>query len=127
MWVTHARFGVRSITGVDISEAAVRLTQRVAERRGIANARFLAGDLARLSSLVAEESFDAAYCLDTLEHAEDFWRILAKVRRALWPGGRFFLLVPMSDGRGRGVRRRIGTSFAAPDSRAPGRGCEAFF
>jgi ubiquinone/menaquinone biosynthesis C-methylase UbiE len=91
---------VRRITGVDISEAAVRLAQRVAERRGIANARFLAGDLTRLSSLVAEESFDAAYCLDTLEHAEDFPRILSEVRRALRPGGRFFLLVPASEEHG---------------------------
>lgn len=92
--------GVRRITGVDISEAAVRLAQRTAERRGIANARFLAGDLAHLSSLVEEQSFDAAYCLDTLEHAEDFPRILAEVRRALRPGGRFFLLVPVTEGHG---------------------------
>jgi ubiquinone/menaquinone biosynthesis C-methylase UbiE len=91
---------VRRIVGVDISEAAVGLAERVAEARGIANARFLAGDLARLSSVVAEESFDTAYCLDTLEHAEDFPGILAQVRWALRPGGRFFLLVPTGEGHG---------------------------
>ncbi len=91
---------VRRIVGVDISEAAVGLAERVAEARGIANARFRAGDLARLSSVIAEESFDTAYCLDTLEHAEDFPGILAEVRRALRPGGRFFLLVPTTEGHG---------------------------
>lgn len=91
---------VGSIVGVDISAAAIELAKRIAASRGIANAHFLPGDVASLSTIVGERKFDMAYCLDTLEHAEDFPAILGEVRRALRPGGRFFLLVPAEEGHG---------------------------
>jgi ubiquinone/menaquinone biosynthesis C-methylase UbiE len=91
---------VSRITGVDISAAAIELGQESAKSRGIRNIHFRVGDLARLSALVERDSFDSAYCLDALEHAENFPVILSELFKVLRPGGRLFLMVPTTEGHG---------------------------
>jgi SAM-dependent methyltransferase len=45
-------------------------------------------------SLLPENHFDFAYCVHTLEHADSALKMLLGVRRALKPGGLFFVAVP---------------------------------
>jgi SAM-dependent methyltransferase len=41
-------------------------------------------------------SFDAAVCIQTLEHVNDPMRVINEIGRILQPGGRFYLSAPMS-------------------------------
>lgn len=40
--------------------------------------------------------FDAAICIQTLEHVNDPFKVISEIGRVLKPGGRFFLAAPMS-------------------------------
>lgn len=76
------------VTGVDEAELALNL----AERRGYDELRL--GDAEALP--FADGSFDAAACLDCLEHIRGDERALAEAWRVLAPGGTFLLAVPAS-------------------------------
>lgn len=40
--------------------------------------------------------FDAAICIQTLEHVNDPFKVISEIGRVLKPGGRFYLAAPMS-------------------------------
>ncbi len=42
-----------------------------------------------------EETFDAAVCIQTLEHVNDPQQVISEIGRVLKPGGRFYLAAPM--------------------------------
>lgn len=52
------------------------------------------GDLRELP--FPEGSFDAAICVQTLEHVNDPFKVISEIGRVLKPGGRFYLSAPMS-------------------------------
>ncbi len=52
------------------------------------------GDLRELP--FPDESFDAAVCVQTLEHVNDPFQVIGEIGRVLKPGGRFYLSAPMA-------------------------------
>ncbi|MCL4867956.1 MAG: methyltransferase domain-containing protein [Anaerolineae bacterium] len=52
------------------------------------------GDLRQLP--FPDNSFDAAVCIQTLEHVNEPMRVINEIGRVLKPGGRFYLSAPMS-------------------------------
>jgi SAM-dependent methyltransferase len=51
------------------------------------------GDLRELP--FGDETFDAAVCVQTLEHVNDPFQVISEIGRTLKPGGRFYLSAPM--------------------------------
>lgn len=49
-----------------------------------------------ITTMDFQDEFDAILCLSVLEHVERFWEAVPRMRRALRPGGRLVLSVPMS-------------------------------
>ena len=76
----------RRIVGVDPDERRVGIARRVAAKLGLADHRFVAGDV-RTAPL--EGGFAAAYVLDVMHHLprEDQARVLQRLRGLLAPGG----------------------------------------
>jgi len=86
---------VREAIGIDASERALELAEAERRRRGLANVRFVAGDVAELAP-VADASVDVAGAFDLLEHVDDATvrQMLAALRRVLKPGGVFVAYTP---------------------------------
>jgi SAM-dependent methyltransferase len=80
-----------SITGVEIDQEKVALTEEIRSKLGLGNVRFVCADLMELDE---REAYDLIFCMDVLEHIEDDIGFMAKVRAMLKPGGRFILHVP---------------------------------
>jgi arsenite methyltransferase len=72
------------VAGIDASPAMLALAARRCAGRG--NAGFLRSGVATLPA--ADESFDAALCVQVLEYVPDVAAALAEARRVLRPGGR---------------------------------------
>lgn len=85
--------GARRCVGVDLSEETVRAAR---ERYGTnGEIEFAALDIARLP--FDDGAFDAAVCLEALEHVTDQAAVVQELRRVLAPGG---LLMVSSPNRG---------------------------
>lgn len=76
--------------GVDVSEPFVDLAREEAAEAGVANARFLVGDVQTTSF---EESFDYAFSRMGIMFFASPVQALRNVRQALVPGGRFCAVV----------------------------------
>jgi 2-polyprenyl-6-hydroxyphenyl methylase / 3-demethylubiquinone-9 3-methyltransferase len=74
------------VTGIDPSERSIAVARAQAHEAGLAiDYRNGAGE-----SLPFERgTFDAAYCLDVLEHVSDVEKVIAEIQRVLKPGGLF--------------------------------------
>jgi len=72
-------------TGVDVSADAVSAARALAAERGVANARFLDGDVCALP--FPDSAFDAAFAHALLQHLADPLAALQELRRVLRPGG----------------------------------------
>jgi 2-polyprenyl-6-hydroxyphenyl methylase/3-demethylubiquinone-9 3-methyltransferase len=75
-----------TVTGVDPSAPSIAAAQLHARQNGI-EISFVVGSGEALPCETS--SFDAAYCLDVLEHVDDLDRVVAEVARVLKPGGIF--------------------------------------
>ncbi len=80
-----------SVVGVDISENAISAAREDAERFGLDNATFLAGNA---TDLEFDEEFDVVVCFDVLEHIEDDHLLLRNFNRFLRPDGKLLLRAP---------------------------------
>jgi SAM-dependent methyltransferase len=49
-----------------------------------------------ITSMEFDQEFDAILCLSVLEHVDRFWEAIPRMHRALRPGGKLILSVPMS-------------------------------
>jgi SAM-dependent methyltransferase len=87
--VRFARGGAR-VTGIDLSETAVRLASRNLELNGLRGS-VLVGDGVRLP--LPDESMDAVYAHGVLQYAPDPRRIVEEVYRVLTPGGTAIFMV----------------------------------
>ena len=80
---------VRSVHGVDLTEAMVALASAEALRVGAANARFALGDATHLD--LPDASYDGAVTRFSLHHIPLPGRCLAEMVRVVRPGGRVVL------------------------------------
>ncbi len=79
-------FTFRSLTGIDISEPAVRRARELGEQVRLAPVlRYAAEDLNQVS--LPESSFDFIYFFQSLHHIEALEHVLTQCRRALRPAG----------------------------------------
>jgi putative AdoMet-dependent methyltransferase len=79
------------VTAADISPAMLRCAQARAESEGLTGMEFRHAGFLTLE--VEPAAFDAAVSVAALHHLPDLWKAVAleKIRRALKPGGLFFL------------------------------------
>src|SRR5438477_10108388 len=86
---------VKEAIGVDASSRAIELAEKRRRERGLANVRFVAGDVADLSALPTA-SIDVAGAFDLLEHVDDdtVGRMLRSLPRVLKPFGMFVAYTP---------------------------------
>jgi SAM-dependent methyltransferase len=79
---------VREAIGVDASPRAIEIAEAERARRGLANVRFVLGDVAGLEA-IADHSIDVAGAFDLLEHVDDATvrQMLRALPRVLRPGG----------------------------------------
>lgn len=87
-----------SVVGVDVSADAIAEAKQHHQRPGIV---FHLGQLATLPGGPAE--FDAAVCLETIEHLADPVAFLAELHHRLKPGGRLIVSAPNTLQHKRGV------------------------
>lgn len=90
---------VREVVGVDLTEAMMAEARALAEKRGIANVRFVHGDALALP--FPDASFDLVTCRRAAHHFPDLRRAVAEMARVLRPGGRVVIddrTVPEDDG-----------------------------
>jgi len=73
------------VIGIDIEPLQVERAQTLARERGIANVRFVIGDVYALP--FADAAFDAVFAHATLYHVREPLRVLGEFRRVLKPGG----------------------------------------
>ena len=75
-------------------------------------------DFARRGLPYPSATFDAALCLDVIEHMDDRPALLAEIRRVLKPGGLLFISAPNRETTWRRRLRAAGLpSFSDPDHR----------
>jgi SAM-dependent methyltransferase len=79
------------VTGVDISEDAVRIARELAMEDGVGGVEFLAADY---EGFVPSREFDYVLFYDALHHAEDEQSAVDAAYRALKPGGVMFAFEP---------------------------------
>ena len=86
---------VREAIGVDASPRALELAEAERVRRGLANVRFVKGDVAELAG-IADASVDVAGAFDLLEHVDDetVRQMLRALKRVLKPHGVFAAYTP---------------------------------
>jgi 2-polyprenyl-3-methyl-5-hydroxy-6-metoxy-1,4-benzoquinol methylase len=82
---------IKSLSGIDISDVAVRQAVEHAKSLGVSNARFAMGDCTKLS---LGESFDLVWSQGLIEHFEDSTDITRAHYDALTPGGVALISVP---------------------------------
>ncbi|MBI2839971.1 MAG: methyltransferase domain-containing protein [Acidobacteria bacterium] len=83
--VRFAKGGAR-VTGVDLSETAIRLTRTNFQSRGMSNgAQMIIGNGEQLP--FAENTFDVVYAHGVIQYTADAARLIADCRRVLKPGG----------------------------------------
>jgi len=79
----------REVLGLDASSTAVDAGRCAAEKLGVDNVEFVAGDAYQTADLAGDHApFDLAICFDLLEHLTDPAPVLGQIRELLRPGGR---------------------------------------
>lgn len=77
----------KSIYGIDVSSSAIALA-----KKRLPFGHFQIADATKLP--FANNFFDAAFCLEVLEHIDNPIAVLKEVKRVLKTGGNFYILVP---------------------------------
>ncbi|MDO8434650.1 MAG: class I SAM-dependent methyltransferase [Candidatus Binatus sp.] len=76
----------REVIGVDLTEAPLKIAERMRAERGLANARFMQGDVeARLP--FADGEFDVVICRFAVHHFEHPEKVIAEMSRLCRVGG----------------------------------------
>ena len=83
LWLA-ARYPASHALGIDADAAEIAACRRAAAARGIANARFAVG---RIEDIDDDRCFDLIYSIAVLEYIDRPAEAIARLRRALRPGG----------------------------------------
>jgi len=81
------------VTGLDVR--ALPATGNILEKFGCKNTKVYQMDGNNLS--FADETFDAVFCADVLEHFKDMDRPLGEIYRVLKPGGKIIINTPLEN------------------------------
>lgn len=73
------------VIGIDIAPVELDRARISASQQGVSNVRFASGDIYHLD--YADDSFDAVFCHNVLEHQDDPLKALLEMRRVLKPDG----------------------------------------
>ncbi len=77
------------VSGLDLADDLIKVARNHAEKSHL-KIDYYCQDLKEFS-LTHLEKFDAIFCLEMLEHVDDFDQIIEQMSRALKPGGKIFL------------------------------------
>jgi ubiquinone/menaquinone biosynthesis C-methylase UbiE len=99
-----ARLGAYHITGLDISNAFVRIAADNARRAGL-NINFQHGDVARMP--FAAESFDFVTCTAAFKNVPDPVAALDEIHRVLRPGGHAAIIDMRKDAPREAIDREV--------------------
>ena len=102
-----ARHGLK-VTGVDLTEVAVRTAQQRFRAEGLAG-NFLNADALRLP--FPDATFDYVYSFGVLHHAQDTAATIVEVRRLLKPGGEARIMLYHRRSLNELVHRLLGVPF----------------
>lgn len=80
------------VVGVDIDAGSVSACRKIAHQLSLADLSFEQADV---RDLPYQDRFDAAMCVDMLEHVHEDKQALESLYRALKPGGRLVVHVPL--------------------------------
>jgi SAM-dependent methyltransferase len=80
----------RYLYGVDLNPMHIEMARREGARRGLSDVGF-AVDNSQVLASVADNSFDAAICIESSHHYPDKERFLDQLHRVLRPGGQFVI------------------------------------
>lgn len=86
----------QSLTGWDVSDSSIAATRYAMQQFGVAPSRFTLVHQDILASDCPAEQFDAVVISEVLEHLEQPDVALASLHKALRPGGRIFINVPVN-------------------------------
>lgn len=86
----------QSLTGWDVSDSSITATRHAMQKFGVPPSRFKLVHQDILASNSPAEQFDAVVISEVLEHLEQPDVALASLHRALRPGGRIFINVPIN-------------------------------
>lgn len=79
------------VVGVDVAEASLSLARAKAERRGLTNVEFIAGDVEATG--LPSASFDAVVCVFGIFFLPDMTRLMQELWRMVRPGGRLAITI----------------------------------
>ena len=91
--------------GMDVSAAAVQVSQQKATEAGFSNLRFEVGDLNKL--VLAPQSYDLILAQMCIHHIENLEHLFAQVARALTPNGLFAINDYVGPSRWQFIRPQI--------------------
>jgi len=83
---------VKSVVGVDIDDKIIAYNKRTIERQ---NLSFICYDISMLSNYFDNEIFDKVICIDTLEHSQNFLRIIEMFSNLLKTNGILYATIPI--------------------------------
>lgn len=82
-----------NVTGIDISHQAIKSAQATAKNVGLSNkTKFFQGDLGKMS--FNEEKFNVIICSEVLEHLQEDFAMLVKIKQLLSTNGILIVTVP---------------------------------
>lgn len=100
-------FPASRCTGIDFSDEGLSAGRDEARRLGLANAKFVARDVARLDD---SDAYDVITAFDAIHDQAHPARVLENVHRALRPGGVFLMVDIKASSR---VEDNVGVPFAS--------------
>lgn len=107
---------VRTVTGIDVTDAAVEESRELLRAGGVDNAKVVKGFADDVAGLFPPGSFDAVLSIDVYEHLhpDDADEHLRQVHAVLRPGGRAIIVTPNRATGPHDVTRQI-----YPEAREP--------
>ncbi|ATC64932.1 hypothetical protein CMV30_13695 [Nibricoccus aquaticus] len=105
-----------AVTGVDISEDAVRLARELAAEEGVGGVEFLAADY---EGFTASREYDYVLFYDALHHAEDEQAAVNAAWGALKPGGVMFAFEPGAGHSGSAGAKHAVATFGVHEKDMP--------
>jgi ubiquinone/menaquinone biosynthesis C-methylase UbiE len=91
--VLNALFGAKRVLGVDIDKDLVCFASSYTSRKGIDQTDYIVADGASLP--LKDESIDAIYSCDLIEHLATPKKVLQEAKRVLKSGGVFLITFPI--------------------------------